>query len=129
MVAHLLRTAGLGGVPAGAPRDPAQETPPHPPRGTARDLLLHHDRLAELAVGEAALLVGVGGDHTGAHRSEAQGRRLEVGQKGDMIVLAGLCLWCRAHTFDADCIYFILYKCGGNECFTIPAYFILSGRV
>lgn len=68
VVTHLFWVAGVGGVAAGAPRDPAAAPPPHPPRGAARDLLLHHHRLAQLAAGEAGLLADAGVPHRAHHR-------------------------------------------------------------
>jgi len=35
VVAHILWAARVGGVAAGAPRDPAAAPPPHPSRGAA----------------------------------------------------------------------------------------------
>lgn len=45
VVAHVLRPASLGGVPAGLPGHPPPQAPPRPPRLPARDVLLHHHRL------------------------------------------------------------------------------------
>lgn len=79
VVTHLLWVAGVGGVAAGAPRDPAAAPPPHPPRGAARDLLLHHHRLAQLAAGEAGLLADAGVPHRTHHRLQTTRRRPQVG--------------------------------------------------
>lgn len=57
MVAHILRSARVGGVAARVARGAAAPPPPHPPRGAARDLLLYYHRLAQLAAGETTLLV------------------------------------------------------------------------
>lgn len=87
VVAHLLRSAGLGGVAAGPPRGAAAAPPPHPPRGAPRDLLLHHDRLAELAAGEDTLLEHPRAGHRVRDRLPAAGRRLQVGPEAHVIPL------------------------------------------
>jgi hypothetical protein len=79
VVAHILWAARLGGVAAGAPRDPAAAPPPNPSRGAARDLLLHHHRLAQLAAGKVGLLANAGAYHRVHHRSQAARRRPQVG--------------------------------------------------
>jgi hypothetical protein len=85
MVSHLFRVARVGGVVAGAPRDTAAAPPSYPSRGPSRDLLLHHDRLAELAAGEVALLEHPGGRHRVYRRVQAPRRRHEMGTKGNVI--------------------------------------------
>lgn len=57
MVAHVLRAAGVGGCVAGVARGTPTPPPPHPPRGAARDLLLHHHGVAQLALGKTPFLV------------------------------------------------------------------------
>lgn len=57
MVAHVFRLARMGRVAAGMARGASAPPPPHPPRGAARDLLLYHHWLAQLASGETTLLV------------------------------------------------------------------------
>lgn len=79
MVAHILRSAALGRLVAREENNPAAETPPDPPRRTARDILLHNHRLAELATGEAVLLVDARSRDRVHHRLQAEGGRHEVG--------------------------------------------------
>ncbi|XP_070657971.1 plasmanylethanolamine desaturase 1 isoform X3 [Bos indicus] len=74
VVAHVLRAATLGRLPAGLARHPAPQTPSHPPRFPPRDLLLHHHGLAQLPSGEDGLLATPGGHYPGPDRREASGR-------------------------------------------------------
>uniref|UniRef100_A0AAQ4PTD2 Plasmanylethanolamine desaturase 1 n=1 Tax=Gasterosteus aculeatus aculeatus TaxID=481459 RepID=A0AAQ4PTD2_GASAC len=92
VVAHVLRPASLGGVPAGLPGHPPSQAPPRPPRLPARDVLLHHHRLAELPSGEAGFLEEPGGSDPGRHRREAPGGRLEMGSKSQVTPLANCTL-------------------------------------
>lgn len=85
MVSHLLRFTGLGGIPPGTPRDPAQAPSPNPPRGAARDVLLHHHRLAELAHGEVAFLERLRVPHRGGDRVQTQGGRSQVGGETEIV--------------------------------------------
>lgn len=59
MVAHVLRPAAVGGVAAGVARRAPAPPPPHPPRRAARDLLLYHYRLAQLAPRKTSILVDI----------------------------------------------------------------------
>lgn len=52
MVTHVLGPTPMGHVPARLAHNATASTSPHPPRCASRDILLHHDRLAELAAGE-----------------------------------------------------------------------------
>ena len=56
MVAHVLRPATLHNHISGLAPHFAAYSPPHTPRDTARHLLLHHHRVAQLPAGEDRLL-------------------------------------------------------------------------
>lgn len=81
MVAHVLRLTMVGGVSAGVACGSAASPPPHTPRGAARDLLLYHHGLAELAAREIALLGDSGNPYRSFHRLQASRRWHEVGAK------------------------------------------------
>lgn len=57
MVPYILWFASVGGVVTRMAHSVAASSPPHPPRSAARDLLLYHHWLAELASGITSLLV------------------------------------------------------------------------
>ncbi len=80
-VTHVFKASGRRrGAPALA-RDPPAEAPPNSPRGPPRNLLLHHDRLAQLSAGGHRFLVKVGGRHPALHRLETAERRPQMGSK------------------------------------------------
>ena len=56
VVAHLLWPSSLHQYSAGLAYHPAAQASSHPPRLTARDLLLHNDWLAQLATRKDPLL-------------------------------------------------------------------------
>ncbi|KAK1899305.1 Transmembrane protein 189 [Dissostichus eleginoides] len=81
VVAHVLRAAALGGVPAGLQDHPAPKTPPSAPRVPPRDLLLHHHRLAELPSGEVWLLEEPGGSDQSVTGQKPRADDLKWAQK------------------------------------------------
>lgn len=81
MVSHIFRFTGMGGIPPRVAHSAPAPTSPHPPRGAARDLLLHHHRLAELSPGDIALLVHPRDHHRSFNRLQAPRRRHEMGTK------------------------------------------------
>ena len=81
VVAHVLRAAVVHHRAAGHARDPAAQAPPHPPRCAARDVLLHHDGLAQLPAGGNGFLAGIRGLHHQVHGTPAARRRHGMGKE------------------------------------------------
>jgi len=81
MVSHVLWPAASHRVPADDPRPAATTSPPHPPCGATRHLLLHHYRLAQLPLRDDRLLATARERHHRADRSRATFRRHGLGSE------------------------------------------------
>lgn len=79
VVAHVLWAAPVGDAAPGVARGAPPAAPQDPPRGSPRDLLLHHHGLAQLPAGEAAFLARPGGCDLGPHGLPAPLGRPAVG--------------------------------------------------
>lgn len=83
MVPHVLGPPQVGHVPAGLAHHAAASPPPHPPCGTARDVLLHHNGLAELAAREDQVIDLLTTE--GACKLQSTGSVIRVPTKGPII--------------------------------------------
>ena len=81
VVSHVLRPAALHHAAAGPAYHSAAAPPPHPPRVAARDVLLHHDRLAQLPVRGDRLLDVPRAAHRARDGRQAARRRPRLGQE------------------------------------------------
>lgn len=81
MVSYIFWFADMGSVFARVACGITTPPPSHPPRGAARDLLLYHHRVVELAFGETTLLVYTWGYYWSADWMQAQSWWLEMGSE------------------------------------------------
>ena len=84
MVTHVLRIAQTDCVAARPAHYPAPTSPPHPPRGASRNVLLHHDRLAQLPVRSARLLDVPRASDRAADRLQTSIRRPRLGEEDQL---------------------------------------------
>lgn len=136
MVSYLLRTAPVRRLAARAPDNPAQTASPSPPRGAARDVLLHHHRLAQLAPGEAALLVHPRVPDRERDGLQASRRRHEVGPEAVLryynahrrrrIGPGRLFYFCHANFYRTETFYSIRYTRYCSSLFFFSPFFLLS---
>lgn len=81
MVTHLFWVACMGGDAAGVAHSAPAPTSPYTPRSAARDLLLYHHRLVELALGKVTFLVHTRDHHRSLNRLQAPSWWYEMGSK------------------------------------------------
>ena len=79
VVSHLLRSSPVHHPAPGPSHNSAPQTSQDPPRCPARDLFLHHYRLAQLSHGEVWILDKTGIPDRSCDGTQAQGGWLEVG--------------------------------------------------
>lgn len=81
VVSHIFRPSTAGHNIARPAHHPATASSSHPSRGAARDLFLHHDRVAQLSTRKDTVLESSGSGGGVGHRLPTPLRRPEVGAK------------------------------------------------
>lgn len=94
MVPYLLRLTQLGGIPPRIPHHPTSSPSQNPSCRSARNVFLHHDRLAELAFGETQILECLRNNHRKPARLQTESGRYEMGPERNVIQFLTLAFCC-----------------------------------